>query len=263
MAEPLELLDRARILAALPKETRQRLIHIEIHSVLDSTNSYALQYKGAMPYACLAEYQTAGHGRHGRQWISPIGSGLCLSLKQRIQNKPLSGLNIALAVTVVRVLHLLGATDVGIKWPNDILWQGRKLAGLLLESGKNSEIVFGIGINVKMVECNSKAINQPYVDLYSILGQTSPSRNILAAKIIEHCLQTLTNYPQLGLNAFQQDWHRFDLSYGQLVTLETPQSENKTYSTGIACGIDEEGALLLQIGNQKQRYVDGEVSLRL
>ncbi|MCK5525270.1 MAG: biotin--[acetyl-CoA-carboxylase] ligase [Thiomargarita sp.] len=262
LAESMELLERARILAALPKKTKQHLILLEIHSVLDSTNSYALQYKGAMPYACLAEYQTAGHGRHGRQWISPMGSGLCLSLKQRVQDKPLSGLNIALAVTVVRVLHLLGATDVGIKWPNDILWQGRKLAGLLLESGKNSEIVFGIGINVKMPEYNSN-INQPWVDLYSILGQTSPSRNMLAAKIIEHGLQTLTNYPQLGLSAFQQDWHRFDLSYGQLVTLETPQIENKTYLTGTACGIDEEGALLLQIGNQKRRYVDGEVSLRL
>ena len=65
------------------------------------------------------------------------------------------------------------------------------------------------------------------------------------------------------MSAFQQDWHRFDLSYGQLVTLETPQIENKTYSTGTACGIDEEGALLLQIGNQKRRYVNGEVSLRL
>ncbi len=262
LAESLELLDRARILAALPKETRQRLIHIEIHSVLDSTNSYALQYQGAVPFACLAEYQTAGHGRQGRQWISPMGGGLCLSLKQRIQDKPLSGLNIALAVTVVRVLRLLGATDVGIKWPNDILWQGRKLAGLLLESGKNGDIVFGIGINVKMVECNNN-INQPWVDLYSILGQTSLSRNMLAAKIIEHCLQTLTDYPQLGLSAFQQDWHRFDLSYGQLVTLEIPHTENKKYETGTALGIDEEGALLLQVGNQKQRYVDGEVvSLR-
>ena len=280
LAEPVELFDRAAILAALPVVTRQQLKRLEIHSVLDSTNRYALtQYSDAVPYACLAEYQTAGRGRQGRQWISPIARGLCLSLKQHYAtlDKPLSGLNIAMAVTVVRVLLMLGATDVGIKWPNDILWQGRKLAGLLLESrcGNGCDIVYGIGINVKLYPFDSKTINQPWVDLYTVLEHSSISRNTLAAKLIDQCMQTLLIYPQVGLTAFRDDWYHFDLSYGQWVTLEIPHRlkkvnmnlnslmENKEYVKGTACGIDDQGALLLQVGHQTQRYVYGEVSLRL
>lgn len=283
LAESVELLDHARILTALPLETKQRLAKMEIHTVLDSTNQYALiRYSGAVPFACLAEYQTAGRGRQGRQWVSPYASGLCLSLKPcyTILNQPLSGLNIALAVTVAQTLYTLGATEIGIKWPNDILWRGRKLAGLLLESrgGKKCNVVYGIGINVKMHQCDTKAINQPFVDLFSVLGHKSLSRNTLAAKLIECCLQTLDRYPSGGLTTFQQDWHRFDLSYGQLITLHIPQNTPlkkellkvkqkttllKEYITGIGCGIDDQGALLLQVGHQKQRYVCGEVSLRL
>ncbi|RKZ37170.1 MAG: biotin--[acetyl-CoA-carboxylase] ligase [Gammaproteobacteria bacterium] len=276
LAEPVELLDRTTILSALPVVTRQRLKRLEIHSVLDSTNHYALtQYFDAVPYACLAEYQTAGRGRQGRQWISPYASGLCLSFKQHYAtlDKPLSALNIALAVTVVRVLLMLGATDIGIKWPNDILWQGRKVAGLLLESrcGNGCDIVYGIGINVKLFD--TKTINQPWIDLYTILEHSSISRNTLAAKLIDQCLQTLLIYPQVGLTAFRDDWYHFDLSYGQRVTLEIPLRlkkrdlnsiiKNKEYVKGTACGIDEQGALLLQVGHQTRRYVYGEVSLRL
>jgi BirA family biotin operon repressor/biotin-[acetyl-CoA-carboxylase] ligase len=265
LIDALELLDHSRILTALPINSQQRLALLEIHSVLDSTNQYVLaQQHQAMPFACLAEYQTAGRGRHGRQWISPYGSGLCLSIKQYYEtiNKSLTGLNIALAVTVVRVLSLIGATEVGLKWPNDILWRGRhKLAGLLLETRykKGCEIVIGIGINVKSPPMSKDTITQPWVDLYTILGQ-SISRNVLAAMLIDHCLQTLIIYPQVGLTAFWNDWHNFDLSYGQTITL-FKQAE---VITGTAWGIDEEeGSLLLQVGNQKRRFASGEVSLRL
>jgi len=217
--EPLELLDHSRILAALSAVNRQRLAHLEIHSVLDSTNRYALEDKRAVPFACLAEYQTAGRGRQGRQWVSPYASGLCLSIKHRYAtlNKSLAELNIALAVTVVRVLRNLGAQEVGLKWPNDVLWRGRKLAGLLLETrhGKDYDIVIGIGINVKMPSIDTKAITQPWVDLCTVLGRPV-SRNTLAAMLIDQCLQTLVIYPQVGLAAFRHDWHGFDLSYGKI-----------------------------------------------
>jgi BirA family biotin operon repressor/biotin-[acetyl-CoA-carboxylase] ligase len=194
-------------------------------------------------------------------------------------------LNLALAVTVVRVLYRLGTIDVGLKWLNDILWKGRKLAGLLLESRcekTSCEIVIGIGINVKMPTININSILQPWVDLHTILDQPI-SRNVLAAMLIDHCLQTLIIYPQEGLASFLPDWHRFDLSYGQRVTLEIPSKTfnnstkevgktlgnefkiqvNKQWITGTACGIDEQGALLLQVGNHCQRYVYGEVRLHL
>ncbi len=275
--EPLELLDYSYILTALPSETRQRLAHLEILDVVDSTSRYLLAMRHrALPLVCLAEYQTAGRGQQGRQWVSPYASGICLSIKYRYRTlkESLAGLNLALAVTVVRVLNTLGATQIGLKWPNDILWQGRKLAGLLLESryGKEYEIVIGLGINVKMPSVDTMTIDQPWVDLYTVLGKRI-SRNKLAALLIDQCLQTLIRYPQVGLAAFWADWHRFDLSYGQTVTLKIAHHNSQTtvvsplkqdtLLTGTALGIDKEGALLLQVGNQKQRYAYGEVRLQL
>lgn len=256
----LELLEAAQIWAALSTKNQQRLAHLDILDSVDSTNSYALaQQDKAVPYACMAEYQTAGRGQHGRQWLSPYASGLCLSLKHRYTslNQPLAGLNIALAVTVARVLRNLGASKVGLKWPNDVIWQNRKLAGLLLESryAKECEVVIGIGMNVKMPQIETEAITQAWVDLCTVLGH-SISRNKLAAMLIDQCLETLISYPQLGLVAFLDDWHRFDLSYGKTVTLKIPQ---KGFVTGTAWGINELGALRVD----KQDYAYGEVSLRL
>ena len=257
----MELLEAAQIWAALSTNNQQHLAHLDILDSVESTNSYAFaQQNKAVPYACLAEYQTAGRGQHGRQWVSPYASGLCLSLKHRYTNlnQPLSGLNIALAVTVARVLLNLGASEVGLKWPNDVIWQGRKLAGLLLESRyyrKEYEIVIGIGMNVKMPQMETEVITQAWVDLCTVLGH-SISRNKLAAMLIEQCLDTLNNYPQLGLVAFLDDWHKFDLSYGKTVTLKIP---HKGFVTGTAWGINELGALRVD----EQYYASGEVSLRL
>jgi len=259
--QQIELLEASRIWAELSTNSQQRLAHLDILDSVDSTNSYALaQQNQAVPYACLAEYQTAGRGQHGRQWVSPYASGLCLSLKHRYAtlNQPLAGLNIALAITVVRVLRELGASEVGIKWPNDVIWQNRKLAGLLLESrhaNKEYEIVIGIGMNIKMPQIETTAITQAWVDLYTVLGH-SISRNKLAALLIEQCLETFISYGQLGLVAFMDDWHRFDLSYGKTVTLKIP---HKGFVTGTAWGINELGALRVD----KQDYAYGEVSLRL
>ncbi len=249
----MELLSHSQILAAL---SRDSLASLEILDVVDSTNRYALEHKGAVPFACLAEYQSAGRGQHGRQWISPYASGLCLSIKQGALNVPLAGLNIALAVTVARVLHTLGASDVGLKWPNDVWWRGHKLGGLLLETRQGKDVVIGIGINIKMPS-ETEGINQAWVDLETVLGQPV-SRNTLAAMLIEQCLETFRVYAKVGLSAFRADWLRFDLSYEQPVTLKiSPDSVVR----GIGCGIDEKGALLLQVGNQRQAYVSGTLFL--
>jgi len=251
----LELLSHSQILAALSTDS---LACLEILDVVDSTNRYALEHKGAVPFACLAEYQTAGRGRQGRQWISPYASGLCLSIKQGYSalNEPLAGLNIALAVTVARVLHSLGASEVGLKWPNDVWWRGHKLGGLLLETRQGKDIVIGIGINVK-IPSDTEGISQAWVDLQTVLGQPV-SRNTLAAMLIDQCLQTFKLYPKVGLTAFREDWLHFDLSYGQPVTFKiSPDS----VVTGTGCGIDDKGALLLQVGNQRQAYVSGTLVL--
>lgn len=232
-----------------------------ILETVDSTNQYAL-IQADTALTCLAEYQTQGRGRQGRQWISPYASGLCLSIKQRYSDLiyPLSGLNIALAVTVARTLQQFGIPEIQIKWPNDIQWRNRKLAGLLLESRcltyQCYDVVIGIGINVKMPLQSKVAIDQLWVDLYTITGKTL-SRNQLAVQLINQCWHTLLTYPQSGLTNFLPIWQTFDVLYGRQITLHTP----KESVVGVAQGINMEGALILQLNDQKRYFNDGSVAL--
>lgn len=263
--EIVELLNHSRILAALSSASRQRLSHLDVLDTVDSTNCYAWTQQGFKgSYACLAEYQRAGRGRQGRQWISPYGGGLCLSIKHPYSFEtsffPLDGLSIALAVTVAQILQEFGIHEIGLKWPNDILWHKRKLAGLLLESSQKRnlrEVVVGIGINVKVPA--TQKINQPWTDLYTIQGEATISRNLLAVKLIDGCLETLTTYPNKGLTAFIPAWQRLDLLKGQSVTL---LQGTQNLISGIAQGIDEQGALWLKTAQGTQRFVCGEVKVQ-
>ncbi len=274
IANSPELLNRIQILGHLSEFTKTQLSQLVILDVVDSTNRYALEnFQGLGISACLAEFQTAGRGRQGRQWVSPDAGGICLSLKQTYRDLPfpIGGVSIASAVSVVKVLQALGASEVGVKWPNDIIWQGRKLGGLLLESrttGNLWEMVVGIGINVNLsndsgVQSVALSIDQPWVDLYDVLGYPI-SRNRLAAQLIEQEVQTLADYSHNGLRAFMDDWQQFDKIYGQPVILKMPSAKSETQPEieGVACGIDEEGALLLRIGHRLERFVYGEVSVR-
>lgn len=257
-----ELLDRDRILTMMAElGTAPRLAHLTVLEVVDSTNHYICHQPPTLtPVVCLAEYQTAGRGQRGRSWISPYASGLCLSIRRRYAHLPypLSGLTIAIAVTVARVLQCLGVTDVGLKWPNDVWYRGRKLAGMLLESrqvnSQEYDLVVGIGVNVRL------PVPSPWTDLTTALGSVV-SRNKLAALLIDQCLHTLNFYPQVGLADFLPEWQRLDLLAGQPVNLTIHHSQEMI--TGRACGIDEHGGLLLQTLSGKRRYTHGEVSVRL
>jgi BirA family biotin operon repressor/biotin-[acetyl-CoA-carboxylase] ligase len=241
-------LDAAKIKAKLANGS----VNLKFFEIIDSTNKYALeQTDTGKPLVCLAEYQTAGRGRQEHRWISPYASGLCLSIKYNYKTlNGLEGLSIALAVTIAQVLFNLGIVEIGLKWPNDLLWKQRKLGGLLLESrcSKKYEVVMGLGINIKMPVVSD--ISQPWVDLNSILEQP-PTRNFLAANLINNCLSTLTVYPDIGLEPFLHNWKRFDLSYKKLITL---QIDNKIVK-GVANGIDRQGAL--KVNNQS--YISGSL----
>jgi BirA family transcriptional regulator, biotin operon repressor / biotin---[acetyl-CoA-carboxylase] ligase len=254
-----ELLDHATLWNALSPELRSQL-RLEIFPELDSTNQYALN-SPASCLACLAEYQTQGRGRQGKQWISPVSSGLCLSLKYCYPATvfPLVGLNLALAVTVAKLLRNLGASEVGVKWPNDIGWKSRKLAGLLLETRLTTnryEVVLGIGLNIEMPK--TVAIDQAWVDLQTVMGH-SISRNTVASLLIEQGIQTLKNYPTTHFTPFLAEWEEFDLLKSKQIQVSMPTKTD----VGIAFGIDESGALRLQVGETQQLVYYGEASVCL
>lgn len=265
LAQALELLNRDAILKALTPDIRQNLT-LEIHQELASTNAYLLERArtdAADALVCLCEYQTAGRGRRGRQWVSPLGANLYLSVLFRLPMSPqaIAGFSLVCGIAMVLALQDLGVSGVGLKWPNDLVWEQRKLAGILLEMsgeayGENS-LVIGIGVNVAMPVLAADRIDQPWVDLASITGH-SISRNRLAAGLLNHLCQSLQRYREEGMAAFIDQWNRLDSYMGKPVVLMS----GETRIEGINRGIDEHGSLLLDTGDGVQAFQSGEVSLR-
>jgi len=266
LAQPLELLNREAILGALSTESHALLADLELHSQLDSTNTYLSGKAASLPsgYACLAEHQTSGRGRRGRNWVSPYAASVYLSLLWRFSISPavLSGLGLVSGVAVARALRQAGLQDIGLKWPNDVIWHGRKLAGTLLEMTGESYgpicVVIGIGLNVRMPATAGTQIDQAWVDVETALGKNM-SRNKLAGLLLHHLLLALQQFQAKGLAPFIQEWQQWDIVTGKTIRLQLP---NETL-TGIAKGIDHNGALLVQSRGTISSHMAGEVSVRL
>lgn len=266
LAAPFEPLDADIMLQQLSSESREYLAGIEVLRELDSTNRYLMQAAlgGAdSGSVCLAEYQYGGRGRRGRNWASPYGGNIYLSLLWRFSDGAarLGGLSLAVAVALMRLLQELGIEKAGIKWPNDILVEGRKLAGILSdvagESNGPCHVVVGIGMNFQMSQQQAANIGQPWIDL-SQLG-LKQGRNEVAGRLIHHLLLVLDAYQKQGLKTFIDEWRQWDLVCDNPITIH----HGEKGVAGIARGIDAQGLLLVEHGDAVQKYASGEVSLRL
>jgi BirA family biotin operon repressor/biotin-[acetyl-CoA-carboxylase] ligase len=267
LAAPVELLDPKRILAEVPQDCQGRIARLEVFDDIDSTNSHLMrEAQAGAPSGtlCLAERQTAGRGRHGRTWVSPFGTNLYLSLLWRYPFGPgeLGGLSLASGAAVAATLEAEGVTEVGLKWPNDVLWQRRKLAGLLLEVAGEvqgpSLVVVGLGLNILLARSLGIGIDQPWTDLDSVPGLAQTSRNRLAAKLAERLTLVMDGYGANGLAPFLPEWERFDLYRGELVEVRLGE---RTIA-GVHAGVTGQGALRLDLDGRIQTFHAGEVSLR-
>ncbi len=265
---PLQLLDEEKIRAAMNHECSKRINKFEIHQSIESTNAYLIEqepHRMINGHVCLAEQQISGRGRRGRPWISPYGSNIYFSILWKFAMGPaqLGGLSLAAGLAVVRSLESVGVSDVGLKWPNDIYWRGRKLAGLLLEVTGEAEgpssVVLGVGINTGMTKKQGESIDQPWVSLHEITGGNNISRNRLAGLVIDNLTQTLVDFEAEGLQPLLEEWHRYDLYYDQPVRVHM----GKRSIDGVHRGIDSAGALLLEHEGEIHPYYGGEVSLRI
>lgn len=243
------------------------LFNVEILDEVDSTNRVLLQKSvlGAQHGSCVAaELQTAGRGRRGRTWFASIGGGVAFSVLWRFEQGAgfLSGLSLAVGVAVVRALHAAGVADAMLKWPNDVLYHYRKLAGILIEmqgdvSGPCA-VVIGIGLNLKLSEGILEHIDQPAVDMYSITRQV-PQRNRLMALILSHLADVLTVFGQQGFSGLREEWKNYHSYQGKPVRLLMPDG---TQREGVLRDVAADGALLLESTDGLARYTAGEISLR-
>lgn len=265
LAQPIELLGAENILSLIPHSSRAYLTGIDVLPVIDSSNRYlmAAASQGAPGgKVILTEQQTAGRGRLGRRWVSPFGCNIYCSLLWRfnLATSVLSGLAIVAAVALARALsvHIEG---IDIKWPNDIFWQGQKLAGILLEmqgeANGPAAVVIGIGVNVNMSDLGKQEIDQAWTDIRLASGK-HVSRNALAAEIIHQLILAIQEFEQTGLAGFVSDWTQWDMLMDQAVDIVMA---NQSIS-GIARGIDASGALRLEIDGIMKSYMAGEASLK-
>ena len=265
----IELLDQQAILKFLDPQTDTLLKDLMILDEIDSTNDYLLARAKSEPkqiLACFAETQTKGKGRRGRHWTSPFGTNIYHSILWNFTKDPaeLMGLSLAIAVAVIQALKKYGIEkDVGLKWPNDILWKNKKLSGVLVEMiarpHEDCSVVIGVGINTKMSNSQIKNINQPWTSIEEITS-TKVQRNKLAGLLLNELIHALNQFQQHGLEPFLKQWKSYDLYCGKAVKLLMPEQEIH----GIMQGISEKGELiLLQKNNELRHFLSGEVSLRL
>ncbi len=270
LAKNIQLLDKSTIIRYLqqrePSLDNSCTNKVETFGVLSSTNDYLMTEvsKGIVEgQVCLAEYQTAGRGRRGRQWISPYGSNIYLSqycfLEQGMSQA--MGLSVVAALAVFSAIKSLYDVEVELKWPNDIYLAGKKLAGILIDlEGQPLEschCVIGIGLNIAMPDKSAEQVDQPWNDL-STLGITDVNRNTLSAEIIYQLNKYLTEYKEIGLSKMLVMWHQHDIYYNQSIKIVTGNKE----TIGISRGIDHQGALLMEIDDVVSPVYGGEVSLR-
>jgi len=263
LGEPFVPLSGALIGALLAE--RQTRADIEVVDEVDSTNQQLLRSPDlSSGRVCLAEAQSAGRGRRGRGWVATPCHNILLSMSWRFEAGPagLAGLSLAAGVAVLRALEEFGVRDAGLKWPNDILRDGRKLAGLLIdlrgEASGPSLVVLGLGLNVHLAPNEAALVDQPWTSLRECLPAPI-DRNRLTGLLVLHLHEMFRSFEHAGFEAFRAEWERRHLFAGQTVRLQSGHED----VFGTVVGIDANGGLRVQLaGGELRTFHSGDVSLR-
>jgi BirA family biotin operon repressor/biotin-[acetyl-CoA-carboxylase] ligase len=270
LAGTAEPLDGARITQMLSGTARERVRRVDTAWTLGSTNTVLMERPhppAGSGEALLAEYQTAGRGRRGRPWVAPPGGAICLSFSWVFGDVPrdLGALGLVIGVCALEALRHLGVSGIGLKWPNDLLIDARKLGGILIELRAESAgpacVIIGIGLNVALGAALREKIGTMGLaptDLASAGLKEGGARNTVAAGLISSFVQGLLDFERGGLKPFVQKWMEADALRGRPVTVTATQSVTK----GIARGIDLDGALLVETPQGLLRFITGDVSVR-
>ena len=265
LVSALELLDKDVILAGLEQHAETHVSELIIHDVITSTNSYLFETPASFDSGtiCLAEFQTAGKGRRGRQWVSPFGSNVYLSVLWQYEKGPaaISGLSLAAGVAVVRALEKVNDGNIGLKWPNDIYWNDKKLGGILVEVQGDAEgpctVVVGIGMNMRLTEHEAISIDQAWTDMHQITGGRMPSRNQLIVQLLNQLIPIIAEFENAGIDSFIGEWRTFDCMVNRPVSLFL----GNQVIEGVVQGVDENGLITLQLADGKvSAFASGEVS---
>lgn len=266
LQQPVSLLDSEAVMRRLGASASG--LTLQIVAETDSTNTLAMQHarrEAPGGTVVVADWQASGRGRHGRAWHAGIAGGLTFSLVWRFAQgaSVLSGLSLAVGVALVRAIRSFGIPDAGLKWPNDVVWRGRKLAGILIEMQGDALgptcAVIGIGINVRLSPAVQARIDQVVADMESACGSPVDRNAVLAQALLE-LASVLRLFERDGFPALRPEWQRYHAWQDRAVSITLPDGRCES---GVARGVDEAGALLVSARTGIRRYHNGEVSLRL
>ncbi|MGE8069669.1 bifunctional biotin--[acetyl-CoA-carboxylase] ligase/biotin operon repressor BirA [Pseudomonas sp. NPDC089569] len=261
LAAPLTLLDPVEISRLAPSCGWP----VQVFDSIDSTNAEALraiEQNRPSPFLVLSERQTAGRGRRGRKWASPFAENIYFSLVLRVEGgmRQLEGLSLVVGLAVLRTLRQLGVSRVGLKWPNDVLVDQKKIAGILLElvgdPADVCHVVLGVGINVNMQMTDE--VDQQWTSMRLEAGRVF-DRNQLVAELGIALQDYLARHQADGFSALRAEWEQNHLWQGRDVSLIAGVNQ----IDGEVLGIDNQGALRLRVAGVEKVFSGGELSLRL
>jgi BirA family biotin operon repressor/biotin-[acetyl-CoA-carboxylase] ligase len=264
----IDLLQEGAVRSVMTPASLALLSHLDLRDSIGSTNAEAMQQISAgvaAGYVCTAEQQSAGRGRRGREWVSPYARNLYVSAVWEYSGGAavLEGMSLAVGVAVTRALRKCNVPPVQLKWPNDVLADGAKLGGILLEMTGDAagvcQVVVGIGLNVDMPGEQGADIDQSWTDVARWCRGDRPSRSALLGALLDELLPLLASFEHTGFKPWREEWQSLDAYAGQSVVLQSAGQQ----MAGVARGVDGRGALQLETAaSGVQSVFGGEISMR-
>ncbi|WP_111747451.1 biotin--[acetyl-CoA-carboxylase] ligase [Salinisphaera orenii] len=263
LAQTSELLDAGAIRDNLPATASPRIDDVRVFETVDSTNDVLDRLDDGAGRIAVAEAQTAGRGRTGRGWVSPFGCNLHMSLMARSHQPqaPVTALAPLIGVRIAAMLSDMQVNGVGLKWPNDLLINGTKVGGILVdyrgEAASDARLIIGVGINVAMAPAAAAAIDQSWTTLSQHLSEP-PSRNTLAARVTGAVDDAIECFRLGQVEHLVDDWQVFD----RLADTPVVSFGSNAPANGIARGINTDGSLRIEANGRVSRVYSGDVSIR-
>jgi BirA family biotin operon repressor/biotin-[acetyl-CoA-carboxylase] ligase len=261
LKDPLILLDEEKI----KSEIDDQYINLEIFETLGSTNDYIKASKAKEKInICIAEHLSNARGRMGRKWHAPFGQNIYLSYGYYFKKDlaALSGLSLIISLALIKACNILNLKEkLSVKWPNDLVYQGRKIAGILIEilaeANGSSYVIIGIGLNVNMKSDQNEDITQDWTSLVNLKGRYI-DRNELSVSIINELSKYLYKFNQVGLEGFTEEWMGVDALFNQKIKILSGDLEIQ----GIAKSINNYGNLIVQLENgELKTYSSGDATI--
>ncbi len=266
--DDVDLLSEQTVRDALRPEVLSWLRELDVRAHIDSTNTTLLDrasHESIDGCVLVAEVQTGGRGRRGRHWLSPFGRNLAVTIGAG-STRPaadLGALSLVVGIAVRTALIDFGVSDIELKWPNDVLLDGRKLAGILIELVRGRapvEVVIGIGVNVGCEGIVAPRIDRSIADVAECVPR--PSRNGLLALVINHVAAALRRFEAAGFEPFRDEWEQAHRYQGMPVVITSAVEDASEAVSGTVLGVGEDGSLRVQTADGIRDFNSGELAFR-